>query len=106
MTDTTGPLHGKAADRLPSPVRELLAAIEAALTVPIPATDEPHDAGWRLLENRASYVCASLRGLLADEDPEPAFDADFIRKRTAALPATYKAYVAPEDRPAGTGAGR
>ncbi|MET9479857.1 hypothetical protein [Streptomyces sp. NPDC006638] len=107
MSDLTEPLHGRAADEirdqlradgLTAPVRDLLAAILDALTVPFPANSEPHDAHYRLLDKRASYVCASLRGLLADEHPEPAFDAGFIRKRTASLPAAYKPWVAPEDR--------
>lgn len=79
MADVTG---------LPEDVRALLAAVEAALDLPLPAltaADERRRGG--LLYLRAATARACLRNVLDGGDPAVA--AEFLRGRTAETPVTY-----------------
>lgn len=78
---------------LPEPVRDLLAAVVEALTVPLPSIDQADERAFhRLLELRTTDVRTTLASILDFPDVPIDKDADSIRARIAALPVTYAVY--------------
>jgi hypothetical protein len=76
---------------LPEPVRELLAAIAAALDVPIPAIGQEHErAHAELLPQRAKRTAIIVQSVLRGHDAT--ICTEQLRRWTAETPVTYPEY--------------
>ncbi|WP_406420880.1 hypothetical protein [Streptomyces sp. NBC_00842] len=78
------------AAELTGPVRDLLAAVAAALDIPLPSIQRGDEQAYhQLLERRTSQVRIDLLALLDEAEPDLVFEAAFLEKHTAAAPVTY-----------------
>ncbi|MFC5802779.1 hypothetical protein [Streptomyces formicae] len=77
---------------VPGPVLNLLAAISETLEVPSPALDRDAEVAYRLLvEDRIRVVQATIRDVLAGNAKLGiAWEANYLRKRAAERPPTYR----------------
>ncbi|MFB7427341.1 hypothetical protein ACFC0K_29065 [Streptomyces hydrogenans] len=82
-------------NRLPADVAELLAAVVAALDLPLPAVEYGADREhYRLLERRSADVRIALGALLCHpEYPDLRDDAAYLRGCTAEHPITYTPFL-------------
>lgn len=78
---------------LPESVRDLLAAVVEALTVPLPSIDEGDERAYhRLLERRTTDVRIILGSIVDYPNVPIDNDADDVRARIAETPVTYALY--------------
>ena len=76
-----------------SEVADLLAALLAAVDIPLPASGDDERAFNALLERRTTIVRTVLEGIVSDGEIA-AFDADSVRRSVARSPILYEPYSA------------
>lgn len=78
------------ASQLTKPVRDLLAAVAEALTIPLPIGERADQRAYhQLLEQRSFFVRINLLALVEEVDADLTLDAVHLRKCTAEMPVTY-----------------
>lgn len=78
------------ASQLSKPVRDLLAAVAEALTIPLPSRERADERAYhQLLEQRSFVVRINLLALVEEVDADLTLDAVHLRKCTAEMPVTY-----------------
>ncbi|MFF5029228.1 hypothetical protein ACFY2J_34095 [Streptomyces collinus] len=93
---------------IPEPVRDLLAAVLEAISLPHPATFAGGEVHERLLADRVVHARLALRSALGSDGVGPdmglAWDAQFLRERLARHPIT--GYVTVDQADAALTAGK
>jgi len=68
---------------LPGDIRDMLAAVLAAIDIPLPATVGDHDCYREVLEDRVGWARVALNRVVAGDASDLTWEAAFLRAKLA-----------------------